>query len=203
MRNKYLNIAIYTVLGILITFLVVFYKKQKIKESMIVTKSEIASAKLDFLQNKYLLEILDNSFQFNPEMRVSPVSEDTLSFMDILSEKPKLIFYFSGLTCESCVQSELLRLKGKFKNIDSDRIILLAAYENIRSLYLLCRSNEVNYPAYIILEDSFGLNADEQHLPYYFVANDEYRMKDFFIVDQNTPGITDKYLEIVFNKYFK
>ncbi|QGY47625.1 hypothetical protein GM418_29340 [Maribellus comscasis] len=170
---------------------------------MIVAKNEIVSAKLENLQNKYLLEILDNSFQFNPEMRLSTVYEDTLSFIDILSKEPKLIFYFSGLTCESCVQSELLRLKGKSKDIDSDNIILLVAYENIRSLFLMCRSNEVNYPAYIILEDSFGLNADAQHLPYYFVADDYLWMKDFFAIDQNTPEITDKYLEIIFSKYFQ
>lgn len=96
----------------------------------------------------------------------------------------------------------MLRLKEKVNDIDSENIILLAAYENISSLYLLCRANEVNFPSYIIHEDSFGLNADKQQLPYYFIVMDDRSMKDFFVIDQNAPDFTDKYLDIIVSKYF-
>jgi len=202
MKNVLVFKAIIITIVVCCAISIFLYKIQKQKEQVLIEKSNIASDKLNNLQYKYFLEFHDNSHQITPEMKISNISEDTLFLKDIISENPKLIFYFSGLTCESCVEAELLRLKEKVKDIDSENIILLAAYENIRSLYLLCRANEVNFPSYIIHEDSFGLNADKQQLPYYFIVMDDLWMKDFFVIDQNAPDFTDKYLDIIVSKYF-
>lgn len=201
-KNELVFKAIIMTIAVCFSISIVLYKIQKRKEQVITERSKTVSDKLNNLQNKYFLEIHDNSHHINPDMRISNISEDTLLLKDIISENPKLIFYFSGLTCESCVEAELLRLKEKVKDIDSENIILLASYENIRSLFLLCKANGVNYPSYIINEDSFGLNADKQQLPYYFIMMDDLWMKDLFVIDQNAPDITDKYLEIIVSKYF-
>ena len=202
MKNELVFKAIIITIAVCFSISIVLYKIQMRKEQVITEKNKIVSDKLNSLQNKYFLEIHDNYHQINPEMKISNSSEDTLLLKDIISENPKLFFYFSGLTCESCVEAELLRLKEKVKDIDSENIILLAAYENIRSLFLLCKANGANYLSYIIHEDSFELNDDKQQLPYYFIMMDDLWMKDFFVIDQNAPEITDKYLKIIVCKYF-
>jgi hypothetical protein len=202
MKNELVIKSVIMTMVVCFSVSTVLYKMHKRKEHVIAEKSKIVNEKYNNLQNKYFHEIEDNSHPINPEMRISSISEDTLLIKDISSENPKLIFYFSGLTCKSCIETELLRLKEKVKNIGAENIVLLAAYENVRSLFLLCKENGVNYPSFIIHENSFDLNADQQQLPYYFILTDELWMKDFFIVDQNAPEITDVYLDIVFSKYF-
>lgn len=98
MKNVLVFKAIIITIVVCCAISIFLYKIQKQKEQVLIEKSNIASDKLNNLQNKYFLEFHDNSHQITTEMKISNISEDTLFFKDIISENPKLIFYFSGLT---------------------------------------------------------------------------------------------------------
>ncbi|HEY3373048.1 MAG TPA: hypothetical protein VGK10_19515 [Prolixibacteraceae bacterium] len=195
-------IFILAFMGIL-NILFIYFHIKNVNNNILINQKTIEIDKLKFenLKNKYFLEIKDNFFPFDPNMKIISIQGDTLLFKEILSPRPKLIFSFSKLTCSSCVEKEILRIKNIESTFGFDNIIILTNYEHIRDIAMFCKLNNVKYPMYLICK-GLNLNVYQNNLAHYFVVFDDFYLRDMYIVDQNSPDLTNKYLDEMLLKYF-
>lgn len=203
MSRKILITTVIIILSIIVIFLIYFYISYNISRISLSQKTiEIEKMEFKNLKNKYFLEIKDNFFRFDPMMKVASIQGDTLFFKDILSDDPKVIFSFSRFTCSSCVENEILRIKDYEAKFGFDNFILLSDYENIRDIKIFCMENNITYPIYTV-HNGLPLNVYQTNLAHYFVVYNDFYLKDMYIVNPNSPDLTNDYLNIIFSKYFR
>lgn len=114
---------------------------------------------------------------------------------DVFSES-KLYFRYTELNCKVCVDDTFSIMKEKFsKEFLKNNVYLLIDYENERYLEFLKRRNNF-YTNNIIKvpSDSIFEEVDRLNIPYFFSLNAEGQVDSFFIVMNELPERTSKYL---------
>lgn len=121
-----------------------------------------------------------------------------------LLEKEKkqiLVCRFSQFHCESCVNFSIqMLLHSSF--IEKENLLFLDSYENNR---IFNREKKLygidTFKTYNAL--SLNIPLEELGFPYFFVLNENLTISHIVIPDKNTPALTQKYLEIINERYFE
>lgn len=153
------------------------------------------------LKNKYYVELKDGWSFVRRDMKILNIQEDSLKLSDIILDNPKLVLTFSRYACSACIKKEIKILSNFKSKFDTNEVIILTDFENARELIIFVKMNEINYSMYII-DELFGIKADEERLPYYFVLDKDMCMKDLFIAPQYNSQMTFNYLQTISGKYF-
>ncbi len=159
-------------------------------------KDELITYKVNFTAN-----ILNSNLQLD-----NIIIKDSLSkiipLKEIFNSKQKqiLVFRFSQLNCESCVNSSIQILRKWVDSIGVKNVLFLGNHRNNKvfrktiPLYSIQGMKVYNGPA-------INIPAEELGYPYYFVLDSSLQISNVFVPDKATPSITNKYLEYIKKKF--
>lgn len=161
------------------------------------TSRSYTFSRVDMATTSQLLNagLLVPFLHWDDSMQVSDVNNKKIFLNELLKDKNRLILRFSELTCNVCVDSELLNMKKYLNVIGSENIIILASYKTIRDLIIFKRINRIEFPVFNIAESD--LPVDPAGGPFLFVAN--AREKGFmpFIPNKEMPDLSAAYYQFI------
>jgi hypothetical protein len=202
MNKKLLIFIILSLLAVNVYTLINFhqFKKQNIIVSHQNTSEsdELYSYKINFEAN-----IRNSNIKLN-EIAVKDSLSNVLPLKDVLKngQEQILVCRFSELHCESCVNFSIQLFRQWSDSIGTDNMLFLGTYRNnkifnrTKPLYDIHNLNVYNIPKLNIPVEEFGY-------PYYFVLNTDLTISNVFIPDKATPNITNNYLKIINERYFR
>lgn len=177
-------------------------KVKKVNE-YILNDNESHKKNYSNFYNKYLLELKLNNCSIESFAEVINLNNDTIPLVQVLSTKPTLVFLFSKLTCPICIKRELTNLKSKESIFGVINILIITDFDNHRDIVMFCKINEINYSMYILKNENISSLLFSKPYLYYFILSNDIIMREVFLVNKDSPELTNNYLETVRYKYFK
>ncbi len=115
----------------------------------------------------------------------------------LLCTKPTLVFRYSNLNCASCILKNIntINMMVEKRKI---RIIIISDYHSKRELGLFKRLNNIENEIF----NCNLLSNNENHTPYFCIINEKGKLNNVFFPDDNFDSLTEKYLDIMTQKYF-
>lgn len=147
------------------------------------------------LRNLFKSGKLAARIQWQDTLRVYDADNHPVRFKDLVSEHRKLVFRFSELNCNVCVDSVLNALKSFPHKSVPDNVIVLASYKTYRDLLVFKRINKLSFPVYNVPETV--MSASDIDTPFLFVTGAAEKSVFPFIPDREKPDLTARYLEFV------
>ncbi len=118
----------------------------------------------------------------------------TVQLSSLVEKKPVLIFRYSNLNCNTCVESEFEHLNQIFDNHGDDPVVILCSYHRERDFQIFKRINQIEFRIYQIPHDGFDWIAEHFDSPYYFILNSGMTVSDILIPNKEYPDISKQYL---------
>lgn len=119
-----------------------------------------------------------------------------------LSEKgPILIFKYSALNCNVCVDEQISLLKKAAKDIGPGNITILTDYNTERELYQFIRMNQIDLQ--VFNSRNIELTEIDKSIPYYFILDNSYTLKLLFIPVTGDSLLTQQYFKKITERFFK
>ncbi|MDR2423800.1 MAG: hypothetical protein LBD59_03645 [Prevotellaceae bacterium] len=109
-----------------------------------------------------------------------------------------LIYRYSDISCNACVEVELKHLHSIYK--DRDDAIILCSYHIERDYYVFKRLNQIKLPTYKIDHNVFDFDMKQNNDAYYFLLHPDMTVTDIFVPEKMTPDASIKYLLDISNK---
>lgn len=146
----------------------------------------------------YQKDKVENSNKHNyldSKTRLINLEGDTVKLGDIIKGK-KLIFRYSVLDCNACVQKEFENIRDmKFDiNIQKEKIVMIAYYQEIRDLIVTYKSLNLKVPIYILINNDLDLPIEKYNFPYYFIVGSNLHIYDVFIPNRDKKENTIQFL---------
>ena len=166
------------------------------------TFSDSEKEEADFYRTNYYVNLNNNGMELNDIMLKDSLG--IISPLKNLLEKEKkqiLVCRFSQFHCESCVNFSIqMLLHSSF--IEKENLLFLGSYENNRIFNREKKLYDIDtFKTYNAL--SLNIPLEELGFPYFFVLNENLTISHIVIPDKNTPALTQKYLEIINERYFE
>lgn len=155
---------------------------RKVWELTIPLIYEFQSSKID-----------QNIFFLDEEEKKIPLSQIDL-------RTPKLVFKYSSLNCNTCVDEQIRLFKEISKKIGSENTLIITDYNTPRELTQFLRMNQIDNQ--ILNLRSAKLTEIDNSLPYFFVLDTTYCLKELFVPLRDFPNSTLIYLNQIMKKYF-
>jgi hypothetical protein len=187
------SLEIILLLSILVVSLVIlgtlFIEKKE--KQLSTNESNSESEKLEL--NLYIKQNIYESVINNNTM-IDLSGQPWKSKENIPSDKPILVFRYSALSCNVCIEFGYNKLKEYFTDYkDNNHLLVIVS----------------DYPAQYKVDLNFihlnkgklNLPVEDSNQPFYFVLVDN-RVQNIFIPEKNYAEYTDVYLRMVKSKYF-
>jgi hypothetical protein len=131
-------------------------------------------------------------------------SSEKLLLKDLLNKRnfPTVIFRYSELHCQECVNAQIKTLKDFANDIGYDNVLLLANYKNNNDLSVFKRLNQLR-DMKIYQVDSLNISIEEFNLPYVFVVDKNMSVQLLFIPDKELSDLDTEYYKIIKRKFFR
>jgi hypothetical protein len=162
---------------------------------------EYLSKRNEQFENKLKIEIQSEFTKISPDQELIDFNEDTLSIESLFSH-PVLIFRYSALQCNSCIDLEKSLIDSLFKQNSQIEpyISYFVFYSNRREYIADIRESKNNIPYFQVPDNSLGLQIDKYNMPYYFVLNQGLSISDVFIPEKENLELSKIYLENVIKR---
>lgn len=196
-------VIIITSISVLILFLIKnrttnnLLVKENSETLAVLDKEKSLATKRDYFLS---LHLKSNGALIEKELSLKNYKGEEFALNNKLTSK-KLIFRYSELHCDECVDQQIESLKKYKERIGNENILILADYANINNLILFKRLNSIEIPVYR-LSKKMNLKLEEKDVPYFFVIDSSFTARDFFIPIKEIDGYTDNYLNIISEKHF-
>jgi len=143
---------------------------------------------------KYIEYAVENSLKINGvklhNYQLLNMKGQKLTVSKVIGKSEKLVFRYTSLDCQICVDSEIDRLKYLGEKIGKDKIIIITSYVDIKNFYNFYKINKLyNYNIYFIPID-FKLFPGESNTPYVFILDTNRVVKYSFFPDKAFPEYT-------------
>ncbi|MCX6326527.1 MAG: redoxin domain-containing protein [Bacteroidia bacterium] len=126
--------------------------------------------------------------------------DDIISIKQLAMNSPKLIFKYSALNCNVCIDEQISLLKKASKDIGSENIIIITDYDTPRELSQFIRMNQINFRVLNLQNMEFTLI--DKSLPYYFILDESFSLKLLFIPIKGDTSLTQQYFNKISERYF-
>ena len=145
---------------------------------------------------QYYLE--NDAFKLNdPKVYYGNDTSNTFHFFDSKMSGERLVFRFSGLFCDKCVNNLISSLKKAFPEFERNhRIILMSSDINPRIKESYYGKKTLSY-----VTDDMGLPYESTSAPFFFVVGDDRIAKAIFFPEDSQPEITEKYLRLIGSRF--
>lgn len=197
---KIFNIFIIISLVFLNIILLCNYKIYKREgQNELATKSELTS------QLQYYKYLLLFNFQYNNDpinlntslISIGSTNIDTLILREILHpNKNWIIFHFSYLDCEACINRAFSEIDAFRKRINNNyEIVILSHFENKDDFIA---KNKIyykyRYQCYYLLDENIGLAVDTLNIPYLAFINKKSYAEDILPIDNYNIDLIEDFL---------
>lgn len=120
------------------------------------------------------------------------------SLKKVVANSCKLVFRFSELDCNTCIDEQFQLLKKFESEIGKNNIISWGSYSNERNLDILLSNNGLKLSSYFtpVSRDSKCL-IEKANMPYYFLTDKQGVIRNVFVPLTNEPERTKIYLNEV------
>jgi hypothetical protein len=146
-------------------------------------------------------EIMFNGRCLATSQKVIKESGDSVP-LDQLFRGSKLVFRYSELNCNTCIDKQIDILKKYAAKIGNDNIILFVSSSNSRYRIQFKKVNNIHFPIYELSSD-LEKQLPNIDLPYYFIMEkNNLRINSFFIPQKEIHQLTEEYFRGILNKYF-
>lgn len=171
-------------------------------------KLDEAAEKVETLSLERAL-LLDNSmlcYTYNgvqlPDFLLYDEHNNAFRLSQLLTNKYKLIVRFSYLHCSSCVDDLFRNLDKMIDKFPIDDVLIIAEYSNLRAFLAFKKSFSLPYPIYWVAEGEADILKDE-NMPYVCIMNEERIIRNIMIPMKEVPSHSDRYYNIMLDRYFK
>lgn len=137
----------------------------------------------------------EDAGQMYSQMELYTEDRRAIDLQSLMQEGNKLIFRYSELHCNACVDSMVVKLREYAKEVGQDKVNIWASYSSNREYYLFLRLNQVDVPVYNVQSTSLPLDSLEE--PYLFILSPDLHVSHIYIPHKEYPSSTFKYLEDV------
>lgn len=116
-------------------------------------------------------------------------------------QKQILVCRFSEFHCESCVDFSIQLLLSTNVFLGKNNLLFLGSYQNNRifnrekELFGINQFSTYNTP-------TLNISLEEIGYPYFFILEENLTISNIIIPDKNMPTLTQKYIEVIGNRYF-
>ncbi len=135
----------------------------------------------------------DDGEPLSAEIELFTADHNATDLQMLMQDGSKLIFRYSELHCNACVDSMVVKLREYAKEVGPEKVNIWASYRNNRDYFLFLRLNQVNMPVYNVQSTTLSLDSLEE--PYMFVLSPDLHISHIYIPHKEYPGPTYKYLE--------
>lgn len=168
-----------------------------------VNKLQCASSSgitAEAIEQAFIIQTL-NSYIKIDEKVIKDLDGNEILFSQIVGCKPILFIRFSELNCNECITYILNKVRRlSIQKEYSDKVILLASYNDIRNLKMLINNMQLTFPVYLVNE--INLPCEEINYPYCFICDNSLIANQVFVPDKNESKMTNLYFNLIDMKYF-
>lgn len=167
-------------------------QSEKIKHSQIEFYDNMC--KIDTLMvHKFNFELNCQTMgMYAKDVKCCTKSEQFL-LSEIVKDRPVLVFRYSDINCNTCIEAEIEALQKVFKT-DLQSILILCSYNIDKDFYTFKKVNKINCPIYKIDHNSFDWAPEEYKNPYCFVLHPTLKVSDIYVPDKSFPQMNENYL---------
>lgn len=143
----------------------------------------------------------DKSF---PNFKLVDVNKNKIELKDLLYEKEyKLVFFFSYLNCESCIDSALDNLVtiGREMNMKNNMLVI-CEFANMRAMKAFMDNHPFDIPMYFNIDSVKNNILENENVPFFCVMNKKLVAKHILIPIKEIPKQTRRYLNCIQKRYF-
>lgn len=145
------------------------------------------------LENVFDLKLKLENSSLSPAILLRTESGDTIALKQLVKDSAKLIFKYSEITCNSCVDNEVNNLVNFARNNDSKTIIVIGEYSNIRELNIFKRINKIDLPVYNLISSESFTKVNLNGLPLLFVLSPDLVISNVYIPLKELPKLSRPY----------
>lgn len=184
------------VLLFLDAFILQKYQKEKAVNDMYINDLSVLTMEKQTYRSNFYNGILNNSLKLEKGLY------DALKSYGDLSGDYVFVCRFSELNCERCIKAAVKEIVSYADSIGKENILFLASYSNklyfdrVPNTYDIGTIEMLNWKTLDIPIESLGF-------PYYFVLDSFMTIHELFLPQKETPKITQEYLRLINDKYFK
>ena len=206
--RKTLNILEYMLFIIVCAYLIFLV----IDENNTIKKNDIEIKALQAQRGdgQYMIENLTiiSKLQYMAEGRkisdliLYEVNKDSTNLNSLLSQKGKLVFFFSEQSCSICFLPFLKKLEKLSNIIGEDNIIVMGKFSNNRSFKTFLIDNNIKQKIYRVNRD---LDIFHEYNDYAmaFILSKDMVIDKFIIIDKTNVSLSDNYIEIIKKRFAK
>lgn len=173
-----------------------------LKDNSTLNNTITQNKKTNNQQRKKELEMfkISNSY-FPDDFQLMDAEGVNVSIRKLTKSGLKIVFRFTELNCESCIDSLIPKVRNLSNKIGSENVICIISYSSPNATKILKERYNMKNEFYFV--DSQTLKQTYvEHLnnPYFFILWNN-RTKFIYMPDQITPVKTDDYLSLVAEIY--
>ena len=199
------NLVLYAIILSLSGFLI--YKNNHLQKSQKVITDQELKLKSEETELKYC-----NSFLQMYESEISYYYNysgfkfaDNFKVFDFNQKKEKSLkdigkqffFAFDNHSCETCVNTELFKIKSEYPEL-SEKISILTTKRDESATELMRSRMKIPFDIYTFdSEANLGFNLMNIGQPFYFILDEEQRIRHLFIVNTDHPNLNKQYLDYI------
>jgi len=184
-----------TSIGLLIWSFLIYnwYRNHELKTE---NNSSIRENLLKNYKNKLSISF-DLFFLKVSDITLKNLNSEEFKLKEITSDRPKLIYCFSGSGCNSCIKHEINKIKKVFAKRHEQVLLIMtnSNMENPRKLFLFKKNNQLDFPIYYSAKLS-NIRANN----FYFILKSTGEITLPFISTKDFPDLTENYLQLVKSK---
>ncbi len=209
MEKSGLTRRIITILVIiLITFnITLLINSLKYKKLVFQYKQELASVIetndiIDqILINRELITIRNIGLQINIKQKITDEKGNKISITELLNNSPKIIFRYSGLNCQLCIEEEIKILRKYINDIGFDNILFFSTYNSTRDLFLFKRINQLqNFRIYNLKEEKLNIPIDSINIPYVFLVSSSGHIDILHIPEKTKSEFSEQFYKVIISR---
>lgn len=207
MKNKMIYYGVIALLILNILLVNILYRKNR-NNSFLNNKLVQLKTREHYknLKNKHYLKVISwiqkaNQISLAPNLKIKNENGDKVALSQLIGKNPKLVFKYSELNCNVCVDSQLVFVKKFIKKHGVDNLIMISSYKYPKSIYQFKLLNDIENEIYNI--EMLDSSLAELNIPYYFVIDSSFKPKMIHFPEKIIPEDTREYFKTIENKYFK
>lgn len=139
-------------------------------------------------------------FSFSHNDSVMDMQQRKIPLCEIL-HNTNLLLLFSEYGCQPCIDNQIETLNVLCKNIESNKIIILAINYRHRDFIIFNQTHQSKFSIYTIQSDDLDLIAKKS--PVYILLKNNLKIESIHIPIKEEPKATKHYLKIIKEKYLR
>lgn len=170
----------------------------KAKPSAPSVMDPVVALKATFYDIYPSLVLPDDGFKLKDTDSILTADKKFIPFSKLIGNGEKLVFRYSYIDCDVCVDSVLSAVQRITKKNKLDKLIVLTDTKTERDFLLKNQYKKHPYPVYALVRNKLGLTMENKNLPFLFLVSPDMKVSKVFIPFKESHYQTQQYLGYMF-----